>query len=305
MNKKQTEPTSQEPSAEQAAGQQPEPTVVDPGATVPPADAAHQGEVTPPASEVSAPTEVSTDAIPKHILEENAAAKEMLARLSDPEVYRAYINSLAKDGTDGDNAYPTPSPSALSSSQAQPLAQPAQADAEPVPQNFMPAGSSYEESDANMIPGSPSALARTKAAGEKTAWIVRQEIDQFKTEFTREQQAQQNQAWQRTQVEQGVLTVAKKHSLSEAEITEFQRYVARVAAGGVPVGEILESHYVGQNIAKVIELRAQKLAAEMVAGVAPGATIPSTVTSPGVGGSAESTVPPGEMSATDRIINAD
>ena len=81
--------------------------------------------------------------------------------------------------------------------------------------------------------------------------------------------------------------------------------MARVAAGGVPYGEILESHYVGQNIEKVIELRAQKLAAEMVASAVPGATIPSTVTSPSVGGSAESTVPPGEMSATDRIINAD
>ncbi len=304
MNKKQKEPTSLEPSAEQAAGQQPEPTVVDPGKTVPPADAAHQGEATPPASEVSAPTEVSTDETQKRILEENAAAKTMLGYLNDPAVSHAVTQAMAREGTGGDQAYPAV-PSVASQPGLQAPPQPGQAEAEPVPQDFMPAGSSYDESDAFVNPASPSALARQKAADEKVAWIVRQGIDQRMTEFTREQQTKQNQAWQRTQVEQGVLAVAKKHNLSEAERTEYEGYVARVAAGGVPVGEILESHYVGQNIAKVIELRAQKLAAEMVAGVAPGATIPSTVTSPGVGGSAESIVPQGEMSATEKIINAD
>ncbi len=299
MNKKQKD-MSQEPSAEQVAGQQPEPAVVDPGTTVPPVDAAHQGEATPPASEVSAPTEVSTDEVSQANVDKLAAADELLKLLENPAVSQAVTQAMYQQQTGG-NQVPAVAPGIS----AQPPAQAAPADAEPVPQMFMPAGSSYDESDAFVNQASPSAVARQKAADEKVAWIVRQGIDQRMTEFTREQQAKQNQAWQRTQVEQGVLAVAKKHNLSEAEKTKYEGYVARVAAGGVPVGEILESHYVGQNIEKVIELRAQKLAAEMVASAVPGATIPSTVTSPSVGGSVESTVPPGEMSATDRIINAD
>ena len=300
MNKKQKEPTSQEPSAEQVAGQQPEPAVVDPGTTVPPADAAHQGEATPPASEVSATTEVSTDEVSQANVDKLAAADELLKLLENPAVSQAVTQAMYQQQTGGNQV-----PAVVPGVSAQPPAQAAPADAEPVPQMFMPAGSSYDESDAFVNQASPSAVARQKAADERVAWIVRQGIDQRMTEFTREQQAKQNQAWQRTQVEQGVLAVAKKYNLSEAERTKYEGYVARVAAGGVPYGEILESHYVGQNIEKVIELRAQKLAAEMVASAVPGATIPSTVTSPSVGGSAESTVPPGEMSATDRIINAD
>ena len=286
---------------EQPAGQQPEPTVVDPGTTEPPADTAHQGEVTPPASEVSAPTEVSTDVIPQHILEENAAAKEMLKRLNDPEVARAMANSLAREQGGGDQVYAAP-PTAV----PQPLAQPAPAEAEPTAQMFMPAGTPYDEGDAFVNATSPSAVARAKAADEKVMWLVRQETDKRMTEFTRAQQEKQNQAWQRTQVEKGVSTLRQKYKLSDAETTKYEGYLAKILQGLVPIDKIIEGHFLGENLDRVIEQRAQERAAEIIAGggAAPGGTIPSTVTSPSVGGSAEPPVSPGDRSITERIETA-
>lgn len=180
------------------------------------------------------------------------AAKEMLEVVeSNPLLRQQVLNAMAgvpvtplPTGTNG-KTQPTVTPTATTETP------------EPKPQDFMPEGHTYDESDALVNVNSSSYAAKEKALLARQDWVVDRKYKDMESRLNIERREQDNAR----NTNEAIQNIQTKFKLDQDSLNKYYADLSTLMKGGIPLNDIMERLHRG-NI-EVFNMEARKFAVAM------------------------------------------